>query len=152
MAERQAALVQVLLEHEPVDARLAAAGEIELVHLEDAVEGAHVQDEFPGAGRQRAAHSAAASHRSHRHTAGAGPAQDRGHLLAPRRPSDQHLGWCIARALLHDPRRPHVADRPLVQGGGAHDLFEFSPHFYLAAKRPASQPVRIGTPNPHGPP
>ena len=45
-----------------------------------------------------------------------------------------------------------LADRTLVDRGRPDDLLELGSHLDArAAKRPASQPVRIGTPNPHDP-
>ncbi len=82
MPERQATRVELLLEHQPVDAGLAVDDQVGLIYLEDAVEGAHVQHQLAGFRRERAADPAASTHRRHDHMAGSRPPQDRRHLRA----------------------------------------------------------------------
>src|ERR1700674_1678455 len=152
MPKREAALVEVLFEHEPIDARLARAGEVCLVDLEDAIERGHVEHELARLRRQRPADAGGAAHRRDDHMVRGRPAQDGGDMLAGRRPSDQYTWRRIARPLVHQTKRPEIPDRALFESAGPDELLEINSHpFGLAAKRPASQPVRMGTPNPHGP-
>ena len=160
--ERQTARVELLLESESVDPGLAATDEVGFVNVEDAVERAHVHHHLAGGRRQRTAHPAACAHRRHRYVVGGRPAEHAGDLITSRRAHDQDLRRSLAGAFIHDRERPQVADRPFVDCGRAHDLLELSSHpssdsgpldthSCLAANRPASQPVRMGTPNPQGP-
>src|SRR5438132_11358282 len=152
MAERQPACVELLLQPVAVDTRLASAHEVGLVDLKDAVKGAHVEDQLAGHRRERSAYSAASPHRRDRYVVGGCQAQHSGDLLATYGTDDEHTGRCLAGTLVHDRERPQVADRALINRCRAHDLLELAPHWpCLAAFRPASHPVRIGTPKPHGP-
>src|SRR5207302_6578972 len=96
MAERQPACVELLLQRVAVDTRLASAHEVGLVDLEDAVKGAHVEDQLAGHRRERSAYSAASPHRRDRDVVGGGQAQHRGDLFPARRSDDEHPWWCLA--------------------------------------------------------
>ena len=73
-------------------------------------------------------------------------------MLAARGPGDHHACRRLPGPLAHDGQGPKVAHGALVERGGADDPLQVGPHSGArAAQRPASQPVRIGTPNPHGP-
>ena len=150
MPERQFPRVELLLERVAVDPRLAAAGQVRFVNFQHSVERAHVEHELARGGRQRAADAASAAHRRDRHPPRSGPTQDRRELLTTRRPRNQHPRRRVAVAHFHHREWPQVAHRTLVDGCGADQLLEVRPHRF-AALRPASQPVRIGTPKPHGP-
>src|SRR5258705_4080814 len=141
----------MFFENQSVDARFAPTGQIRLIYVENPVERSHVEHEFSGLRRQRAADAAASAHRRDPYSIRVRPAEDRGHLLAPGRAGDQDTRRCDAGALVHDAEGPVIADRSLVKGRRPDDLLELRPHWGLAAKRPASQPVRIGTPKPQGP-
>src|SRR5207245_5387931 len=150
--EREPARVELLLEGVAVDSGFARADEVGLVDLEDAIEGAHVHHDLARGRRERATDATPSTHRRDGDALGSGPAQHVSDLVSARRAHDEYARWDGAGALIHDRERPEVADRTLVDRGHTDDLLEVGPHAScLAAKRPASQPVRMGTPKPHGP-
>src|SRR5438445_994918 len=152
VAEREAKLVEVLLESHAVDAGLAPAGEVGLVDLEDAIECAHVDDELIGFRRQGTANTASSAERRDRDSVRGSPPEDGGDLLSAGGSNYQNAWRGAAGALFHDRHRPQIAHRSLIEGGGAHDFLELFSHWpAFALHRPASQPVRIGTPKPQGP-
>src|SRR5207247_9077922 len=76
VAEGQATGVELLLERVPVDARFAAADEVGLVDLEDAVESGHVDRDLACLGRHSAADPCCPTHRRDGYIVRGGPAQD----------------------------------------------------------------------------
>ena len=82
MTQRELALVEVLFQRHAVDARFAGACEVDLVDLENAVEGAHVDNELARLWTQRATDSASATERGDHHLMSGRPAKDRRHLVA----------------------------------------------------------------------
>src|SRR5450631_218318 len=151
MAEREVALVEVLLENQSIDPRFTPARQVRLVDFEDAVEVAHVEDELTRLRRERAAHAAATSHRGHRHATRGRPPQDGDHLLSARRSCDQDTWRRLTPAFVHDRQRPHVANRPLVERGGTDDLLELGSHLVPAwhgrpgSPRPQPSPFQVDT-------
>lgn len=71
-------------------------------------------------------------------------------MVATGRPGDHDASWLVAGSLVHDRQGPEVPHRAFLEGRRPDYPLELDPHAF-AAQRPASQPVRMGTPNPHGP-
>ena len=82
MTQREPAPVEVLLQRHAVDAGFAGACEVDLVDLEDAVEGAHVDHELARLWAKRTTHSASATERGDHHIVSGRPAKDLHHLVA----------------------------------------------------------------------
>ena len=112
--QRQAALVQLLLQHHSVHAGLTRAGQVDLIQSQNAIEASHVEHELARSWCERAAHARGAAHRGDRDRVRAGPPKDGDHLLAAGRAGDQHPGTLRTVTFLHETERPEVSHRPLV--------------------------------------
>src|SRR5229473_6935186 len=99
MAQREAPVVEMLFQRQPVDARLAGAGQVGFIDFEDAIEGAHIDHQLALLWAKRAAHPSGAAERRDRGRVSRGPAEDGRDLLAAGGPSYEHSRRGLARAL-----------------------------------------------------
>src|SRR5260370_15223899 len=121
MAERQAPRAELLLESPAVDPGLAAAHQVGLVNLEDAVEGAHIEDELAGCRAECSTHAAAAAHRRDRDVIGDSPPQHRGDLLTAGRSHDHRSRRCRSPPPPPACPPPPLPDPAVGDGPSAHD-------------------------------
>src|SRR5260370_20528726 len=100
MAQRQAAVIEMLFERQPVYTRLTRAAQVGFIDFEDAIERGQVDHELALIRANRAANPGRPAERRDRDRVGRRPAEDRGDLLTAGRPSHEHSGPGLARAPL----------------------------------------------------
>src|SRR5260370_35347431 len=109
VAEREAKLVEVLLESHSVDAGLALAGEVGVIDLEDAIESAHVDDELIGCRRQGPAHPTSSATRRHRDSVRRSPPQDPAPLIASSGSTHRDEWRGVSEPTFNNAPRPDIA-------------------------------------------